>query len=489
MGGTERFMRAAEQDYGATFRIAAVLTLASATPLHAGDLTAAVAAVAARHEALRTLVVGDTFVEAPPHLAPCVDVAVVPPASMAAGVTAAAFAAAQAVLAGGVGGVWANPPPTTPGGVPATLPWRAGVFLPPPGTPHNRTDAGALVWYTPHYLTDGTSTDALAAATVDALAAAAAAAAGGASPPPHPPAVVPLAPPLGAVYPPPGGALGVPLGMARLVVKEVLTPLTARHRRPLVAPRGPPAKPAERSGTAHDALVPAAVVRRFAAAAKAAGTTVGCALVAAAAAALDAGGVVAPAAAGRRSTVAIDVPINARVGAPAGSGLHPTTVGCYVGSAVVDVPVTAATANDLWPAAVAVFDTIHTAGFRRFQAESFGVLGELLSSAPGRSMLGAKVASPSEQGRLMPPGVSNVGRYTLTDAANDRVAAGGGGSPTVTAVRLLDWEATMGASLILYACTVGGDMALVLTTVQPLVSTAAAEAVLAEVVRHIEAAA
>ncbi|GAB0493763.1 hypothetical protein MMPV_005048 [Pyropia vietnamensis] len=527
MGGTERFMYIAEQVHGGTMRIAAVVTLASAAPLTAATITAAVHAVAARHDALRTVVVGgDTFVAAPPSARLAVDVTVVEADAAVAGgglarPTAAAFARAKAVLAAGLDGPWANPPsaPAAAAAVPDHLPWRAAVYLPPPGARVDPADAAAVVWYLPHYLADGTSVDALAAATIDALAFQSAGACGGAggvraSPSPLPPPVVPLAPPLGEVYPPPGGALlGTALGIGLFLGGELAAPWTQRHRRGLAPPPpGPRATAATRSCSAHDAIVPAAAVQRFAAAAKAAGTTVGCGLVAALALALDAAGVVAPAPPGRRpSTIAVDVPINARVGAPSEKGLESTTVGCYVGSAVVDVPVGVGGNHDgegegagggdrpgLWALASSVHATVHSPGYRKAEAERFGVLGTLLSSFFGRGMLHAAVTSPRQQGRVMPPAVSNVGRCGLTDAANARAAAAAtaaaangaaGASPvSASAIRLMDYEAALGAPLILYACSVGGDMCLVLTSVQPLVSVAAAEKLLALVVQHIESA-
>lgn len=127
------------------------------------------------------------------------------------GVTAAAFADAHAVLAAGTGGAGAAPhgkaAAATATPTPAHLPWHAGVYLPAPGREHDPADAAAVVYYLPHYLADGTSIDILAAATVDALAAAVGPAAKANT------ATVPLAPPLGEVYPPPGGA-GI-AGMAR----------------------------------------------------------------------------------------------------------------------------------------------------------------------------------------------------------------------------------------------------------------------------------
>lgn len=234
MGSSERFMYLAEQTYGGTFRIGAVLTLRAPAPLTAAALTAAITTVAARHDALRTVVVrGDTFAVAPAAAAaPAIDVKAV--SAGAGGVTAAAFADAQAVLAAGPEGSWANPPPSAAGGaVPATpdrLPWRAAVYVPAPGVAHAPADAAAVVYYLPHYLSDGTSVDVLSAATVDALTAAAStgggdpattaavAAAGG---------VVPLAPAADDVYPPPGGPLlGMAAGVARFLAGEVAAPLT-----------------------------------------------------------------------------------------------------------------------------------------------------------------------------------------------------------------------------------------------------------------------
>lgn len=194
--------------------------------------------------------------------------------------------------------------------------------------------------------------------------------------------------------------------------------------------------------------------------------------------------------------VPIDVPINGRVGAPAGGGLTPTTVGCYVGAGILDVPLAgggaAAAAEerpDLWALASTVHATVHAPGHRAAELSRFGVMAAFLTSAAGRPFIRSMVHSASEQGRIMPPSVSNVGRCGLTDAANGRAAAAAAaGAPTVGAIRLMDWEAQMGAPLILYACTVGGAMTLVLVSTQPLLSTAAAAAVLAAVVKAIEAA-
>lgn len=211
-------MYLAEQTYGGTFRIATVLTLCSPNPLTAARLTAAIDAVAARHDALRTVVIGQEFVVAPPTATPTVDVKAV--AEDAEGVTAAAFADAQSVLAAGTSGAWTNPP--LPAGAaahtPISLPWRAGVYLPAPGSTHAPTDAAAVVYYLPHYLSDGTSVDVLAAATIDALTAASSAgvvaagqvgmAAAGEVGEAAAGEVVPLAPAVNDVYPPQGGACG-----------------------------------------------------------------------------------------------------------------------------------------------------------------------------------------------------------------------------------------------------------------------------------------
>ncbi|KAK1859451.1 hypothetical protein I4F81_002047 [Pyropia yezoensis] len=507
MGGPERLMYLAEQTYGGTFRIATVLTLCSPNPLTAARLTAAIDAVAARHDALRTVVIGQEFVVAPPTATPTVDVKAV--AEDAEGVTAAAFADAQSVLAAGTSGAWTNPP--LPAGAaahtPISLPWRAGVYLPAPGSTHAPTDAAAVVYYLPHYLSDGTSVDVLAAATIDALTAASSAgvvaagqvgmAAAG--------EVVPLAPAVNDVYPPQGGGLlGMAAGLLRFA-SEVAAPVTRRHRRALVFPPGPPATPATRTASAIDAVVSAAALRRFAAAARAAGTTVGCGLVAALAVALDGVGVMAPSG----SDIAVDVPINGRVGAPAGSGLTPTTVGCYVGAGIVDVPLAGGAYRDgggdppdLWALASKVHAAVHAPGYRASELSAFGVLSAILTCGPGRALVRSVINSTTEQGRIMPPTVSNVGRCGLSDAANGRAvaaaaaapagAAGGdganGGFPTVGAIRLMDWEAQMGAPLILYACSVAGAMTLVLTSTQPQVPTATAGAMLASVVKTIEAA-
>lgn len=296
MGATERMMYYAEQSFGGAFRIAAVLTLCSSTPLSAPSLSAAIAAVAARHDALRTVVVReDAFAVAPQGAVPVVGVKVAAgDMGKENGVTAAAFADAHAVLAAGTGGAGAAPhgkaAAATATPTPAHLPWHAGVYLPAPGREHDPADAAAVVYYLPHYLADGTSIDILAAATVDALAAAVGPAAKANT------ATVPLAPPLGEVYPPPGGAgiAGMARGVAAFLAAETAAPLTRRHRRALAPPpAGPPATAATRTASAVDAVIEPAAVGRFAAAARAAGTTVGAGLVAAFAAALDGAGVVA----------------------------------------------------------------------------------------------------------------------------------------------------------------------------------------------------
>lgn len=302
MGATERMMYYAEQSFGGAFRIAAVLTLCSSTPLSAPSLSAAIAAVAARHDALRTVVVrGDTFAVAPQGAVPVVGVKVAAgDMGKENGVTAAAFADAHAVLAAGTGSAGAAPhgkaAAATATPTPAHLPWHAGVYLPAPGREHDPADAAAVVYYLPHYLADGTSIDILAAATVDALAAAVGPAAKANT------ATVPLAPPLGEVYPPPGGAgiAGMARGVAAFLAAEAAAPLTRRHRRALAPPpAGPPATAATRTASAVDAVIEPAAVGRFAAAARAAGTTVGAGLVAAFAAALDGAGVVARGGGGR----------------------------------------------------------------------------------------------------------------------------------------------------------------------------------------------
>lgn len=194
---------------------------------------------------------------------------------------------------------------------------------------------------------------------------------------------------------------------------------------------------------------------------------------------------------GGGSTIVVDVPINGRVGAPEGAGLSRDTVGCYIGAGAVDVPLPAgaAAAPDQWALASAVHATVHAPGYRASEVSAFGVFTAVLGSAPGRAMLRAAARSPAQQGRIIPPAVSNVGRCGLTDEANGRAAASAAAPPTVGAIRLMDWEAVLGAPLVLYACTVGGRMALVLTSTEPLVSTATAAAVLAAVVKTIEAAA
>lgn len=430
MGGPERLMYLAEQTYGGTFRIATVLTLCSPNPLTAARLTAAIDAVAARHDALRTVVIGQEFVVAPPTATPTVDVKAV--AEDAEGVTAAAFADAQSVLAAGTSGAWTNPP--LPAGAaahtPISLPWRAGVYLPAPGSTHAPTDAAAVVYYLPHYLSDGTSVDVLAAATIDALTAASSAgvvaagqvgmAAAGEVGEAAAGEVVPLAPAVNDVYPPQGGGLlGMAAGLLRFA-SEVAAPVT-----------------------------------------------------------------------------------------PAGSGLTPTTVGCYVGAGIVDVPLAGGAYRDgggdppdLWALASKVHAAVHAPGYRASELSAFGVLSAILTCGPGRALVRSVINSTTEQGRIMPPTVSNVGRCGLSDAANGRAvaaaaaapagAAGGdganGGFPTVGAIRLMDWEAQMGAPLILYACSVAGAMTLVLTSTQPQVPTATAGAMLASVVKTIEAA-
>ena len=193
--------------------------------------------------------------------------------------------------------------------------------------------------------------------------------------------------------------------------------------------------------------------------------------------------------------------VDARVDAPAGGGLRRTSVGCFIGSTPVDVPLPAASGgagaslgDDGWSsaAAAAVHRRVHGVGGGRAPAiAAIEVLVTALATAPGRAALWAAVASPVEQGRFLPPVVSNVGRCAAVDGANGRaVAAGGvgGPSPTVSAVRLLNGDAVAGSPLVLYATCVGGRLTLCLTTVQPLISEAASAALLASLVRAVEAA-
>lgn len=100
---------------------------------------------------------------------------------------------------------------------------------------------------------------------------------------------------------------------------------------------------------------------------------------------------------------------------------------------------------------------------------------------------------PAGRAGGLPPTAAAAAASAAAAAAAEAATAAGGGSadgglPTVGAIRLMDWEAQVGAPLVLYSCTVGGRMALVLTSTQPLVSAATAAAVLAAVVKAIEAA-
>jgi len=385
------------------------------------------------------------------------------------------------------------------------------VYLPTAGAgDHDADDAAAVVWYLPHYLADGRSAELLAAATVDALARPAAAAPtvavadgrANADAPSPARAPEPLPPALGTVFPPRGGTVGLYAAVGAFFLGELLPPWARRGARALPPPPGPPATAATRSVTSRCASFSAAATARFAAAAAAAGTTVGCGLVGALGVAVVGTGVLPPAAPPRAAAGApwgVSVLVDARVDAPAGGGLRRSSVGCFVGATPVDVPLPAArggaapACGDGWTAAAAVHARVHggAGGGRAPAIAAMGVLVTALTTAPGRAALRAAVASATEQGRFLPPTVSNVGRCVAVDGANRRAVAGGGGGgppPTVSAVRLLNGDAVAGAPMVLYATCVGGRLTLCLSTVQPLISEAASAALLASLVRAVEAA-
>jgi len=433
------------------------------------------------------------------------------------------------VLAAGVGGSWPaaaddGAPPSTP-----HLPWQAAVFVAdggaangdggggaeavPPADSTAAATTAAVVWFIPHYLTDGTSVDILCGALVDALNAgdaSAAAAATAAVPPP----TVPLPPAMTTVFPPRGGAAGAALATATVLVSGMLEGLTRARVRAVVPAAPPAASPAtadggattaaaRRSMGAVDVVVPAPVMDRLRAGAKGASVSVGAALVAALGVALADSAVVAPRSA-LRNQLLVCVPMNGRSAAAAdGGGVPADAVGCYVGAVDVALavppprPPAVAGADGakgaappgnprLWAAAAAAHAAIHAPSARAASLRHLGVATTLGVAPSAGPYLDALVADPVVQGRLLKdPFVSNVGRCARTEAANGR---GGRAGAAVTAIRLMDWEGQLGAPLGIYVCTVGGGASLVMTWAEPMVDATAAKAVLAAVVRLIEAA-
>lgn len=379
LGANELLLHTTEARYGGTFRIAGVATLSAPTTgpvrLTAPRLTAAVATVTARYEALRTTVEvgadGQAVFLAADTGVPRVDVRV-GAAADADVLTAEAFAASEAVLASGPDGLWparapAHAETAINGTQPAAphLPWQVIAFLSPrpdvgqgvsdgaashgnsPGstTPQVATvSAAVVVWLLPHYLADGRSLDFVCAALIDALnadcstAAASAVAAAGVSR---------LPPAMTSVLPPWGGRLGATVAAGRFLVRSSLEGLTRSRVRGVVPAAGaavgsPDASPsdggaasasaaaARRTGIAVAVVGPAALAR-FQSAVKAVGFTLGSALVGALAVALVDTGLLAPAG-WWRSSVVVAVPMDAR---RASGDLPDTAVGNYV--AAVDV--------------------------------------------------------------------------------------------------------------------------------------------------------